>query len=290
MKPVEKVMRSEGRFWSLSTRHDWRFLLLVLLIVFGYAFGVHAEEDPQWTSGFYRVDPERTPFKIRPSQSRRDFTDAEEDRGIQWREGRRDTDYGMSPGARQSWGQSARDSRSGRIHRPWGKVPSQWDDSGSSGPGRPWERDEPDGRYSDRWSDEPRGYEGSGPGRGYEGSGPGRGYEGSGAGRGYEGSGGGRVDSGYRGEFDQRGAPSRWEGPYQREYSRGTGRWGGDGARGDAYGRGSSGAGQYDDYPPDERPRDGSRWWGRSGGGSFWDEPERSRTGGNGAYWPDERR
>ncbi|MBF0261753.1 MAG: hypothetical protein HQL97_07980 [Magnetococcales bacterium] len=234
---MESSMRQMGGFGIGGTPRSVSLsCVLFLWVMTGWSPSVWAEEETHWNSGFYRVDPERTPFKIRPTAPRRDYEE-EEDRGIQWREGRRDDAPPPSGGAR-GWGRGWNDD-SRRSSRPWGRVPSQWEESGApNGEGAP-NRNGLEERYgsptrdrpsaSERWSD--------GPARAHDSP---------------------TARSSYRDyPSESRGGSTRWDGPYQRDTSRGGYREGGYRERG------------YDDRDQgpygheDERSRSDGRSWGR---------------------------
>ncbi|MBF0416635.1 MAG: hypothetical protein HQL86_00080 [Magnetococcales bacterium] len=239
---MESSMHHMDWFWlGAARRGTQRTIVLVLWIITGWAPLASAEEDSQWNSGFYRVEPEKTPFKVRPAQPRRDYE--EDDRSIPWREGRREEAPPMSGAMRgpgRGWNEGARGSS-----RPWGRVPSQWEDPGYAHGGGSGQRNELDERYSspvgERWGD--------GYGRDQD---PNR--------------------LGYRDYPPDRGGYSRWDGPYQRNDGRGGYRSGEDPSR--------ERGGYEERYPraggyEEERPRSEGNWWGRgsgSSGGRYWPE------------------
>ncbi|GAB0055844.1 hypothetical protein SIID45300_00141 [Candidatus Magnetaquicoccaceae bacterium FCR-1] len=249
---MESSMRQMG-WWGVGGTPKGVTLSFALVfgVMAGWSAHVWAEEDTQWNSGFYRVDPERTPFKIRPPAPRRDYE--EDDRGIQWREGRRD-DAPPPSGQARGWGRGWNDE-SRRPSRPWGHVPSQWEESGGPNGGGGPNRYEMEERSSSSAGDRPPVSErwNDGPARSRDSTG---------------------SRSGYRDDpHESRGGSSRWDGPYQREYSRGGGRWGDGGYRERGYDDRDPGPNGYED----ERFRNDGRTLGRGSGSS------------GGRYWPEER-
>lgn len=117
---------------------------------------VQGEEEDPWSSGYYRADPERNPFRPRSDPAERYPTNDDEPPKGGWRNGRSLSDdasprNGMTP---QIWKPSARDDASGRGHRPWGVIPQEWD---NGTPGHSYARE------SDTWSGSSRAPRRSGP-------------------------------------------------------------------------------------------------------------------------------
>ncbi|MBF0628064.1 MAG: hypothetical protein HQL91_07570 [Magnetococcales bacterium] len=219
-----------------------------------------AEEDGNWSSGYYRADPERTPFKIRPEAAPRgpDWRD-EEPSGGRWRgeRSRSEEEEVAPPRVRvpRIWNaeRSGEKGWTGGGSRPWGEIPSEYGRYGESeGRGR-----DPDGSWR----------RGGDPGWDEERRAPG--------------------DPSWRepsGSRRSRPPSSRWDGPYQREYSREP-EWRGDAGSDPRDGRREELRREHEaPYPPAASGAD-ERWWGRRGGEAFW---ERS-NGGRERSWPEGR-
>ncbi|MBF0271652.1 MAG: hypothetical protein HQL98_06295 [Magnetococcales bacterium] len=249
--------------------------LMAMTLLLGLATSGHAEEDANWSSGVYRADPERSPFKIRPEPPRRQSWDDDEP-VARWPNKPQPNGSEPQRATPPIWKPDRYQQHLSERNRPWGAIPSESDrypPAEERDPIRPPAASSANPGF-ERWSDGPlppvdeRRYP---PPDAYR-SPP-------------------RDDrdprsptspdayrSPPRDDRDPRSPPAFWDGPYQKEYAPARTDWNRD----------SSGAlrddrSTLDPLPPREPPRQEDRWWGQRGDDRYWDEPGRNR------YWPEER-
>ncbi|MBF0190494.1 MAG: hypothetical protein HQL99_05010 [Magnetococcales bacterium] len=292
---LRPIFRFGGQASGALERTIRRMALTGLIALVATPPPAHAEEDASWSSGYYRADPTRSPFRIQPEPSRPHHQDDEApvDR---WRPGSGRSGSESQRQAPPIWKPDRYQQHLSERNRPWGTIPAEPDH-----PVSPGEPDPNHGPDRDRWLDEPARASGHRPPlaedpyyRSSHPDDPRAPQPASGVDphdrffhpddpRAPRAASGTDPYPAFRsGEREERSRPAFWDGPYQKEYvPQSRPEWNRD----------SSGVKPQESRSPTrpdpslsrEPPRSEERWWGQRGDDRYWDEPGRNR------YWPEER-